>query len=81
MVLRRQASSAFEIIFLSRIRLFAAQREHGSYRYPLKINARANGSFEAAIAMVAIAESNRAIKPVSQAHGGDERDRSRISRQ
>ncbi|AMP15192.1 hypothetical protein CPter291_2944 [Collimonas pratensis] len=51
---------------MSRFSLFAAQREDGSYSHPSKNNAHANGSFEAAIAMVAIAGSDRAIKAVSK---------------
>ncbi|PFH04363.1 hypothetical protein BCF11_5138 [Collimonas sp. PA-H2] len=44
--------------------LFAAQREHGNYRYSLKINALADGSFSVVIVMVAISGPDRAIELV-----------------
>ncbi|WP_211474538.1 hypothetical protein [Collimonas humicola] len=44
--------------------LFAVQREYGNFRYSLKINSLANGSFEAVILMVAISGPDREIEVV-----------------
>jgi hypothetical protein len=44
--------------------LFAVQREHGNFRYSLKINALASGNYEVVIVMVAISGPDGAIETI-----------------
>lgn len=53
-----------KFLFCQEFMLVEAQREHGNFRYSLKINALASGKYEVVIAMIAISGPDGAIELV-----------------